>query len=506
MIGRRIKKPQSLRIGISAQMLPITIGYGSNLIATPFILARLGIHDFGLWALTGAVAQYGVLFDLGVSRAIARYVALHHEQKDEARERAAVGAGVAVLLTIGSLLTCVPLLFSPQLSRLLRIDDPNLTRALFLCSISVLISGLLGSMFTNASTGRGRIVAANIGITIQRAAVVIGGVIALITAPGLGSFAIGSALGGTFGLLVVLIAIWLDEREIRIGWPRKAVLADLISFGGKAQVIGAAEIVVLQSGKVMAGVVLGPAAAGVYEFGSRLALGAKAVASSASNVLSAHLTRQYARSGLAEIRRDYFRLVQRNAAVSICPLLLFTATSVSIIPAWLGVEDQRATWVLIVLTVAFSINASTGVTGAIAYALNQIGLLAIIASAEAVLSVVLASLFGLIAGFYGILVGIGLSIALSAIAGPVAIHRINRFPLSDYFRPLIGPFIVGGVSVLLAMPIGIITSPSDRASAVIPLLCGASVYGISYVTLGLRFGYLPNMNLFTKLGFLRSRR
>jgi O-antigen/teichoic acid export membrane protein len=498
-----LKRPQSLKLGASAQTLPVVVGYGANLIATPFVLANLGLTNFGLWALTGAIAQYGVLLDLGVSRAIVRYVALYHTQEDEYKERAVIGGCAMVVLVLGCFLMCFPLLIPSQLGHLIGVRDASLARVLFLSSIVVLITGLLGGMFSGASIGRGRMVASNIGVAVQRASVVFGGVIAILINPTLACFAVGSAVGGAVGLILVLLAIFVDEHEIRIGRPRVMIMPDLISFGLKGQLMSVAEIVLFQSGKLLVGVIIGPAAAGAYELGSRLALGARAVGTGAVPVVSAHLTRGYALNGAAGIWRDYARLVRRNAAVSSFPLLFLTATSFSVVPAWLGVNNVDAVWVVIASTLAFTVNVSTGVTTAAAFALNQLGLITVSVIATCILAVALELPLALIAGFNGVLIGMGLTVVIGALFGVIVVHRGNRIPLTDFFEPVTGPLMVGCVSTVLAIPVGIFCFPMDRASAVVPLLCSAGIFCAVYTTLGWRLGYLPTVKGITGL---RTRR
>ena len=84
-----------------------------------------------------------------------------------------------------------------------------------------------------------------------------------------------------------------------------------------------------------------------------------------------------------------------------------------------------------------------------------------------------------------------LAVVIVSLSGVPVIHRLNGIPLTDFFEPLIGPFTVGGVSTLLAIPAGILFSPTGRASAIIPFLCSAGIFCAVYMTLGWRLGYLP---------------
>jgi O-antigen/teichoic acid export membrane protein len=495
MGGRQLKPAQSLKLGAAAQTLPVIVGYGAHLIATPFIILSLGLTNFGLWALTGAIAQYAALLDLGVSRAITRFVAVYHTTGDEGRERAVVGGSVMIIVALGSTLLAIALLIPAQLGGFIGVHDINLSRVLFCSSVVVFVTGVLATMFKGASIGRGRMVAGNIGLSLQRASVAIGGVVALLVKPTLSYFALGSAVGGAIGLAIVLLAVLVDEREIKIGLPKTSVMADLISFGMKGQAASVAEIVLLQSGKILAGIIVSPAAAGIFELGSRLALGCRAFGTSTSSIVTAHMARGFAVNGPAEIQKDYARLVQRNATVSIFPMLFLMATSFSIVPAWLGTKPQDVVSVLIALSVAYSVNVAVGIPIAATYALNRLGVVVVIAIGGSILVLALAVPLAYIAGLFGILIGLVLAIVISSLTGVVAIHRTLRIPLRDFFYPVIGPFLVGCVSVALSMPIGICILPADRGSAIIPFLASAAIYSSVYIALSWKLSYLPNFNL-----------
>jgi O-antigen/teichoic acid export membrane protein len=492
-----------MKLGALAQMLPIVLGYGANLLATPFVVSNLGLANFGLWAVTGALAQYGVLLDLGIPRSVMRYVALYHSQEREAEERALIGAGIMVFIVVGCLLLSVPLLVPAKLSNLIGAQDVHLTRTLFISSIIVFITGSLGAMLTGASIGRGRIVAASIGLALQRVAVVVGGIIAITVHPSLGQFAVGSAIGGSVGLALVLLAILFDEHELRIGLPRLSALSGVIAFGLKSQAGMVCELVLFQSGKVLAGIVIGPAAAGLYELGGRLALGARALSASAIAVVTAHLTRSYALSGIAGIQRIYPRLVQTFTMVSNFVLLFVVATSYSLVPLWLGGGHAAVVGVVIVLSLTYALNVCTGVTTAAAVALNQIGRIAIAQLVGAFLAVALAIPLAYLAGVTGILIGVVLATVSTAAIALILVHQGIDLPLTDFLGPITGPFIVGGVSTALAMPVGIIYLPADRASAIGPFICSAAIFCVVYAGLGWKFGYLPSLK---GIGFSRGNR
>ena len=65
-----------------AQTAVLVTAYAFSFLLAPIMLARLGLAQFGVWAVTGAFATYAGLMDLGITRALGRFVALYHAQGD----------------------------------------------------------------------------------------------------------------------------------------------------------------------------------------------------------------------------------------------------------------------------------------------------------------------------------------------------------------------------------------------------------------------------------------
>jgi O-antigen/teichoic acid export membrane protein len=482
---------QSLKLGAAALMLPLVAGYGVNLLATPYVVSRLGLHDFGIWAITIAIVQCGALFDLGVSRAATRYVALFHARGDIQNERSVLGVCLTALIGLSGVLYAVPLLIPGILNHILRTRDVALAQFVVVFAITMLICGLLGKVLAAASVGRGRYVAANIGVAVLTVAQVVGGVVALAGSPTLRSFALGTAVGAGVGLCAVVATILFDERRIAIGRPKAALAREIMAYGIKAHVLGGAEIVMFQAGKLIAGFFIGPAAAGTYELGSRLAQGAQAFGSVASVALTTHLTRAYALVGKAEIVAQYSRLTRRNAAVAIFLPLLLCATSFSAIPLWLGGRNDGVVMVLAVLAPGIAVNVSAGVCSASMLAIGRSGILGATALAAAAMSVAVALPLAKAFGFKGIVAAFGCSMIVGHLLLVWFLQSRIGISMTEYLRAIRGPFALGTVATLAALPIGIIAMPQDRASALIPFLLSSVIFCTIYAIPAWQLDYLP---------------
>ena len=485
---------QSLRIGAIAQVLPLIAGYGLNLLATPYVVYRLGLHDFGVWAMTGALAQYAALLDLGASRAVNRYVALFHARGNADGDRAVVGICVSAVLSLGAGFTLFVLLLPGIPEKVLRTGDPALTRFLLLCSVSILTCGLAARVLAGASFGRGRQVPANIGLAVLGITQVTGGVVALTFSANLHSFALGTVAGAAVGLCAVVGAIVLDEGRITIGPPRMAMAREIIGFGLKSQALGAADVVLFQSGKIIAGIVIGPAAAGAYELGIRLVQGVQAVGSAASVAVTTHLTRAYATDGIAAIQLQYSRLTRRNAAAAIFLPFLLGTTAFSAVTLWLGEPHAAVVAVAAALSFGIAVNVSTAVCAATMFAIGRSGTIGATAVASATVAVAVAIPMTRVLGYSGLVAAFAVWFVAGNLLGVWFLQSRIGIPMSTFLRAVAGPFAVALLACAAAAPINFIAAPHDRISAFIPFVASATVFCVIYIALGSWLDYLPRFS------------
>jgi O-antigen/teichoic acid export membrane protein len=483
---------QSLKLGAAAQVLRLFAAYGVSLLTTPYVVIQLGLHDFGIWSITGAFAQSAVMLDLGVTGACSYYVARFHARGDVENERSALGVCMTMLIGLACVLYAIALPVSAALDGFLHTGDPALARVLILCAVTILICGMFARALAAASFGRGRQVGANAGLAILGAIQAIGGVVALVASPTLRSFALGTAVGAGLGLCAVIVAILYDERRIGIGRPKAALARDMFAYGILGQVRPLADILMIQGPKLIAGALIGPSAAGVYELGSRLVQGAVTFGSASSEALFIHLTRAYALGGKADIVAQYCRLAHRNAAVTIFVPLFLCATSFSIVPFWLGERHEGVVIVLVVLAAAVTVRVSTNVCTTSFLAMGRPGIVGITAMASAVIAVALALPLAQALGLKGIVAAFGCWIVVGNLLGVWFLQSRLGISIEEYLRAIKGPFALGIVATLAALPIGIIWMPHDRASALIPFLLSSTIFCTIYAFLGRRFDYLPS--------------
>ncbi len=71
MNDRRIIKNVAFNLVRGGILLPL------ELVLIPFVLHRIGVAGFGIWALLRIFIGYGNIFDLGISVALEKFTAQH---------------------------------------------------------------------------------------------------------------------------------------------------------------------------------------------------------------------------------------------------------------------------------------------------------------------------------------------------------------------------------------------------------------------------------------------
>lgn len=489
----RTRGVHSLKVGTIAQTLPLFAGYGVSLLTTPYVVARLGLIDFGIWSMTAAFAQPAVMFDLGITRANDRYVALFHAREDVDSERSASGVCMTVLVGLAGILFATALFIPGFVDQFLQTDNASLTRDLLLCAVTMIVCGMFARAFAGCAFGHGRQVWANAGLAVQGVGQAVGGVIGLITEPTLRGFAVGTAAGSCVGLGAVIAAILYDEHKIVVGRPRLALAREMIAYGLVGQVRGVADVVMIQAPKLIAGSLLGPAAAGVYELGSRLVQGAVTFGSAASGAVFVEFTRNFAVNGMDGILDRYAHLTRRNAAVTLFLPFLLCATSFSVVPLWLGKRHFAVVMILVVLAVAITVRLAANVCVTGFLAMGRPGVVGATAMGSAVMTVALAIPLTHAFGFKGLIAAFGCGIAIGNLLSVWYLQKRLGVSMTEFYGAVRGPFAVGLFATIAAMPIGIIASPHDRASALIPFVLSSAVFVMSYGLLGRYFDQLPSV-------------
>ncbi len=475
-----------------AQSASVLAGYVFNFILAPFMIARLGLDAFGVWAVTGAFATYAGLLDLGIGRSLSRFIAIYDTSGNYQRIRECVGLGLIAIALVGLLAASAAAAIAPLVSEKLGVLGTGDMRIVLLASVAIFTSNGFIGVLNAVGDGKRRMVPANVAMTIAAGLSFALSVAALVTSSNLTVFAVANAIAW-------LIAIGPTFFAMRYLWPApyfavpsRGLVKEVLPFGLKLQIGAVAYLVNLETDKVIIAFMIDVRAAAIFEIASRVVIAVRSAALLAVSAMIPTATARIVEEGHEVIGEIFRRYTLRTCALAF-PLLTITSVSAPfLLAAWLGTAPGDAALLIPFLSLAYLVNVNTGVGTQIAVAAGSPGL----ASGEQVLIAALNVVFtiplALLLGLWGVATGTVLAVTLGSVVFNVLFLRRFRLSARDL---LAGTLPTGALAIGLALPPALLTilvgTPDGRLSAVFWLALSVTIYGLPYWLIATRRGFLP---------------
>jgi O-antigen/teichoic acid export membrane protein len=272
----------------------------------------------------------------------------------------------------------------------------------------------------------------------------------------------------------------------------------------KSQLVTLADLVNLQTDKLVIAALLGPRTAGAYELANRAVQGVLSLGTLTLSAMIPTATADIVQRGRQVIGEYFTRYSVRSLSIA---LPMFGALCVSVpyvFVLWLGKVPPDTVEIVILLSVTFAVNMTTGVPMTLVVSDGHPGVVAQTAVLLVILNIgatiVAAPLFGL----WGVLLAtVGAQLVVSTIF-LVRFGRRYSFPASLFSRALSAPV---ALTLLAAVPFALwyllgATIPDERGPALVGTLATGGVYGVACWLLGSRLGLLPEK---LRVGWLREK-
>lgn len=477
----------------AAQAAPVVTTFLFSFILAPLMLSRLGLAAFGVWAVTGALAQYVRLLDLGILGSLARFVAMYDAEGDRRAIEQTVGIGVITATGVGAVMVGAAVLAAPLVSDVLGVLDSGEMRIVLACSAGISISYLFSAVLGAVPVGLRRMGPPNAAATAGNVVNFVASLIALEVSSSLTAYAIANAIAAAIGIafsVAVLVYVWSGPYMRR---PSRAHARGIISFGVKSQMVNLAQLVNVQTDKLVIAGMLGPRTAGAYEIGNRVVQGALSLGLMTLAALIPTATADLVKRGrgvIAEYLSDY---TVRSLAIGWPLLGALCVCAPYLLLAWLGEVPPDASAIIVLLSISFAISLATGVAMTLVVSDGHPGLVAQTAALVVGLNVVATLVAAPLIGLWGVLAATLVAELVASAVFLARFHRRYELPLGLFFAAIRGPALV---SVLVAVPFAIWylvvgTSAPNRGLAVVGALVTGGLYGIACWLLGTRFELLP---------------
>jgi O-antigen/teichoic acid export membrane protein len=493
----------------------LILGLVLGLLVTRVLLRHLGAGGFGLWIVLINMVGYLGLLDAGVSTAAVQRVARLTAIGD-AQGLADLLRTASTFFTVsGFLAVAVVVVVAPFVASIVNVGEVSTTVAgatLILLGV-MMATRFLASVPEAVLFGSGRSDRqAQIGLSVL---VVTQAAQVLVVLAGGGLVGLGAvtAAAAIFGYLVSLAVVRrMGKGTLRGGRFDRAILIDLLRFGGRNIVVAVGGTVSYALDTVIIGIILPVAQVAPYD-----------VALSTSN-LTRNLTTQgtnllmptYAHLSTTEDPVRQARLFRRSVlaglAIALPILIALAAFGQDILRLWLGTVPPKTYPIMIALGLVTALQLPghqcfTYLTG---IGRNQILVrLALFSAAVNLAGSILATYW---LGPIGPAIGsLPVVLVIDFTVLPVVVCRYLGIPLGRYVRDALLPVVpvagaAGVVAVVLLAAVPAVPSASTFHAGVRALLCGAATVGSAWVVALVVLGRLEPGLQAAVLGRLRRGR
>lgn len=478
-------------------------GIAVGLLLTPYMLYRLGVDGYGVWAVAGVLAGYFNLLDFGMGSSFVRQIAALHARGDSAGIGRVVSTGAAFYAAFGAAAVLLAWFGGPAVLSLFRFPENLSSDALFVFRTGMVLFALsnFAGAFGAVQGGLQRMDVTN-RISLGAALLTAAGTVFFLEA---GWGLRGVALGNAAAVTLASAAHLASAYRLLPGLRASAALADaktfreLFAFGARLQSAKLADAIVFQADRLLLAHFLGAGAAGVYQLGSSVAghlrslplLLVSAVLPAAAD-LDARLEKE-------KLRTLYLKGTKYLALAGM-PLFFFAAAAAGpLVSAWLGPGYDKAAMVLRVLAAGYLANLLSGAGSSVAAAIGRPGLVGKAALVSAVSNLALCAGFVLLWGFDGM----PFAAALSLFAGlPYFFRRLHgEMGLSSrevFSAALLRP---AASALLPALPLAALNAWLAPALAAWPraslgglVLLEAALFGAVYLASATRKDFLDRQD------------
>jgi O-antigen/teichoic acid export membrane protein len=328
------------------------------LLATPFLLHRLGVVQFGLWMLASAAVTSSNLISSGFGDGTLKYAAMYRGQGNAQRFEHTLRVNVTINLMLGSALAAALWAGAPFAVRsIFKIDQALHRDAILAFRIGsvILILRCLESVLTGALRAHERYAPA-VRISVASRAAIVLAACALVWS-GRGVVAIMAATACIVGASVAIQTI-VVRRIIAPIWPLPSVdrhaFKEVFRFGCFSWLQALAGCIFNYADRLAVGALLGASAVGYYSVCIQAAQPIHGLLAAGLHFLFPHLSARLTTSppaGLRALISSIFRLNVVAATVMCVPMALFSKALLSL---WMGSAFASRTWpVLSIIALSF---------------------------------------------------------------------------------------------------------------------------------------------------------
>ncbi|RKX26082.1 MAG: hypothetical protein DRP45_04480, partial [Candidatus Zixiibacteriota bacterium] len=278
----------------------------------PYITSVLGDARYGIWVIVFQTVNYFALLDLGLEKALIRFVSKHLSQQSFDRINRTLNTTFGINLILGSLIIAGAWLTATFLFGYFKIDDPALAAE---GSTALIIIGVFMGIrfyllpFAGSLVGFQRADAAAWLFVLENVLSAAVMVCMLASGYGLVALAVSIVVTSLFRQIIAIIYTKRKFPDIRfsLGLADKKTARELFDYSKTTVGITLAWLVIFNTDTVLLGLISSSALAGVYAPGGQLMLYLRSLVHAIATPLTSAISHCEATGDMDSVRRLYHR-------------------------------------------------------------------------------------------------------------------------------------------------------------------------------------------------------
>ncbi len=269
------------------------VGFGNvwaiviSVVTVPLTLHGLGTDAFGTWVLLNtfsAMSGWFSLADLGIGAAATREIARRSSVGDGPGAARATASAFVLFLAFGLVFSVLFGLIGPAVLPSVFSTPEGLVAALQFAIVVFAVQVLVDQVTSAAEDALDGLQRTDLGRgvdAVRRTAVAVAVAVVALAGGGLQGAALASLAASVAGAAVAVIALHRLQR----GWwrgPNRSDMRALLAYGKTLAVLQPLGVITRQMDRLIAGIVLGPAAVTLVELATQVQNGASAVLSAST--------------------------------------------------------------------------------------------------------------------------------------------------------------------------------------------------------------------------------
>ncbi len=472
-----------------------------SLVLTPYILHRIGMERFGIWALVVSLTGYFSLLDFGVGASFVKYIAEFNARNEHEKVNQLVNSGWILYSILGILIMAAALFLVRPLFVFFKVPSPLFSEAVFvflLGTASFTIANAL-SPFAAIQGGLQRMDISNKIAMAVSIPGIIGTVFFLKAGYGLPGLMINNAIILLIGCIINLIAAFKILPGLRINpflsdWR---MMKKLFRYGIRVYITRLEGILTYRTDALLIAYFLNIRLVGLYQLGSTIVEKARELPLLFVSAIVPAASEIEAKKDKERLRELYVRGT-KYVSIAGMPLLIFILFTANLImTAWMSEAHAESVLVIRMLAPCYLINILTGVSFSMILGMGKPEILTKLSIFQAMANLLLSVALVVKIGFAGVVIATLISLTLSSLWFMAIFHRQIGYPLSGFIKkvfiaPLSASIFCGGILFVLNRGIAKIGIPSGRLFSLALLISEAVVFICFYTAIILRSGYLDS--------------